>query len=120
MRRMTKVMAGFSTATLMAALMFTVAPSPAQAGGAGDDHAAIRTAYDKMCAVCHAKDGSASTPTGKKMNVRPFTHPEVKKMTDAELTAAIAKGKGKMPGYEKKLTSAQIAQMVKLTRSMGN
>ncbi len=119
MRMMTKVMTGLSTATLMATLMFTVAPSPAQAGGAGDDHAAIRPTYDKMCATCHAKDGSASTPTGKKMNVRPFTHPEVKKMT-AELTAAIAKGKGKMPGYEKKLNAAQIAQLVKLTRAMGN
>lgn len=95
--------------------MMMATPQPVLA----DDHAAIRPTYDKMCATCHAKDGSADTTMGKKMNVRPFTHPDVKKMTDAQLTEVTAKGKGKMPGYEKKLTAEQIKQMVKLVRAMG-
>lgn len=107
----------FAVVAVIGFLFF--APQPVQAGGSGDDLAEARATYQKMCASCHAKDGSGDTPTGKKMGVRSFKHPDVKKMTDAELTTVTAKGKGKMPGYEKKLNAAQIKAQVKLVREMG-
>ena len=96
-----------------------LAPQPAQAGGSGDDLAEARATYQKMCASCHGKDGSGDTPTGKKMGVRSFKHPDVKKLSDAELATATAKGKGKMPAYEKKLNAAQIKDQIKLIRELG-
>jgi mono/diheme cytochrome c family protein len=42
----------------------------------------------------------------------------VQKQSDADLTTAIAKGKGKMPGYEGKLTADQIQDLVKYVRSL--
>lgn len=106
-------------AALAALGILLFAPQPAQAGGSGDDLAEARATYQKMCASCHAKDGSGDTPTGKKMGVRSFKHPDVKKMSDAELTTVTAKGKGKMPGYEKKLSAAQIKDQIRLIRELG-
>jgi mono/diheme cytochrome c family protein len=114
MKTIRTALSGCASIALLAGLMMMAAPEPLLA-----DNAAIRPAYDKMCATCHGKDGSADTTMGKKMNVRPFSHPDVKKMTDAQLTEVTAKGKGKMPGYEKKLSAEQIKQMVKLVRDMG-
>jgi mono/diheme cytochrome c family protein len=39
-------------------------------------------------------------------------------LSDADLNAAITKGKGKMPGYEGKLTADQIQDLVKYIRSL--
>jgi mono/diheme cytochrome c family protein len=42
----------------------------------------------------------------------------VQKLSDAELTTVIAKGKKPMPGYEGKLTNDQINDLVKFVRSL--
>jgi mono/diheme cytochrome c family protein len=97
--------------------MLSFISPPAQAGG--DELAEARQTYDKMCASCHGKDGSGNTATGKKLNVRPFSHPDVKAMSDQQLFDVTAKGEGKMPGYAKKLTEAQIRDQVKLVRVLG-
>jgi mono/diheme cytochrome c family protein len=39
-------------------------------------------------------------------------------MSDADLTAAITNGKGKMPAYKGKLTDAQITDLVKFVRTL--
>ena len=114
MKTISAALSGCASIALLAAFMMIAAPQPVLA-----DNASIRPTYDKMCATCHGKDGSGDTTMGKKMNVRPFSHPDVKKMTDAQLTEVTAKGKGKMPAYEKKLSAEQIKQIVKLVRDMG-
>src|SRR5581483_6555165 len=78
----------FVTVTLAAAL----AALPAMA-----EESASATLYKSKCAMCHAADGSGSTPTGKAMHVRDLRSDEVQKQTDVELTKVIAGGKGKMP-----------------------
>ena len=75
--------------------------------------------YKTKCVMCHAADGKGQTPAGKNMGVRSFSSPEVQKETVAELTQITTKGKGKMPGYENKLTSAQIAELVAYCRELG-
>lgn len=82
---------------------------------AQDDPAAL---YKSKCQLCHGADGKADTPAGQKTGTKDFHSPEIAKMTDAEFTDAIKKGKGKMQGYEGKLTDDQIKALVKYVRSL--
>jgi mono/diheme cytochrome c family protein len=86
--------------------------SPARAQSAAEN------LYKTKCAMCHAPDGSGNTPVGKKLGVRDFRSPEVQKETDAQLAEIIAKGKNKMPGYEKSLNANQIKELVAYIREL--
>jgi mono/diheme cytochrome c family protein len=68
--------------------------------------------YQSKCQMCHAADGSGNTPAGKATKAHPFNSPDVLKQSEADLTAVIKKGKNKMPGFEGKLTDAQIATLI--------
>jgi mono/diheme cytochrome c family protein len=82
---------------------------------AGPDAASI---YKAKCAACHAADGSGNTSTGKSMKVRDLRAPEVQKQTDLQLTDVIAGGKGKMPPYGKKLSTAEIQSLIAHIRTL--
>lgn len=82
---------------------------------AQDDAAAL---YKSKCQVCHGPDGKGDTPAGQKMGAKDFHSPEVAKLSDAELIEAVKKGKGKMQGYDGKLTDDQIKSLVKYVRSL--
>jgi cytochrome c6 len=64
--------------------------------------------YKARCASCHGADGTGNTSVGKVLHVHNFRSPEIQKMTEAELTEIIAKGKAKMPKYEGKLKESEI------------
>ncbi len=66
--------------------------------------------------MCHGPDGKGETATGKTMKVKDFASDEVQKMSDADVTDAISKGKGKMPAY-KTLTPDQVRGLVAYVRS---
>jgi len=74
--------------------------------------------YKGKCAMCHGADGKGDTGAGKSMGAHDFASAEVQKMTDAELTQAIAQGKGKMPAYGKSLKDAEIADLVAYIRDL--
>jgi len=69
--------------------------------------------YKAKCAMCHGADGSKSM-----MGAKPLNGAEVQAMSDADLTAAITDGKGKMPAYKGKLTDAQIKDLVAYIRTL--
>ena len=94
-------------AVLMAVLVAT--------GNAQTDAAAL---YKTKCQVCHGPDRKGDTVMGKKLGTKDFHAPEVAKMPDAELFDVTKNGKGKMPPYDKKLTDAQIKDLVKYIRSL--
>src|SRR6476469_2856453 len=94
---------------LIAVLVMLIVVVALPAFAAGSDGAAI---YKSKCAMCHAADGSGSTPTGKSMKVRDLRSDEVQKQTDIELTKVIAGGKGKMPAYGKQLSTADISALI--------
>jgi mono/diheme cytochrome c family protein len=77
---------------------------------AGADAAAD---YKAKCAMCHGPDGMGKAPMGTNL-----TSADVQGMSDADLTAAITSGKGKMPAYKGKLTDAQISDLVKYIRTL--
>jgi cytochrome c6 len=74
--------------------------------------------FKTKCAVCHAADGSGSTPMGQTLKVRDLRSAEVQKQTDAQLSGTISKGKGKMPSYGKSLSSDLIKQLVAHIRTL--
>jgi mono/diheme cytochrome c family protein len=74
--------------------------------------------YKAKCAMCHGPDGAGTTPAGKATKARDFCSDEVKKETDEEWTQIIVKGKNKMPGYDKKLTDAEIKDVVGYIRTL--
>jgi len=72
--------------------------------------------YKAKCAACHGPDGKGETATGKAMKVTDLASDEVQKLSDADLSAAITNGKGKMPAY-KTLTPEQVKGLVAYIRS---
>lgn len=74
--------------------------------------------YKTKCASCHGAGGLGDTPAGKAMKVVSFRDPSMVKLTDGQMIASTANGKGKMPAYKSKLTDVQIRDLVKLIRSL--
>jgi cytochrome c6 len=74
--------------------------------------------FKAKCAMCHGADGSGDTAMGKKFGLKPLGSPEVQKMTDAQLTDIITKGKDKMPAYSGKLTADEIKGLVAFIRTL--
>jgi cytochrome c6 len=96
--------------TMLIVLGLVTLARPAMA----DDAEAL---YKSKCQVCHGADGKGSA-AGQKLGAKDFHSPEVQKQTDAELIEITKQGKGKMPGYDKKLTDDQIKQLIKYIRSL--
>ena len=100
--------------TLVAVLWsFVITSAPA----ARADDAAAKL-YQSKCAGCHAKDGSASE-VGKKLGARDFHSAEVQGESEAEIAQIIAKGKDKMPAYEKSLKPDEIKALAAYVREVG-
>lgn len=71
--------------------------------------------YKAKCAMCHGADGK-----GGKMGTKDFASPEIKGMTDAQLTEVITKGKPpRMPAYGDKLKESEIKELVAYIRTLG-
>jgi mono/diheme cytochrome c family protein len=90
-----------------------VLSSAASAQGTADKN------YAAKCATCHGADGHAAVPAGKALKARDFHAPEVQSETDADMSAIIAKGKNKMPAYEKQLKENEIKDLVAYVRALG-
>ncbi len=75
--------------------------------------------YKARCAMCHSADGSGNSPMGKNLKIRDLRSADVQKQSDAQLSEIIAKGKGKMPGFEKSLSKEQIGELVGYLRELG-
>lgn len=86
-----------------------VAPAIAQSGAA---------TYKAKCAMCHGADGQAASPMAKNMHILPFKAPAMVKASNAQLIAATADGKGRMPAYKGKLSDAQIKEVVAFIRTL--
>ncbi len=99
-------------AILLAASVFTTM-QPLSTTAAVQDGA---TLYKTKCVSCHGVDGSGNTAAGKKLNVRDL-RPEIKKMSDAQISELITKGKGKMPA-NKSFSADQVKQLVAHVRGL--
>lgn len=101
-----------SFAIFTPALFLFLSLLPARAEG---DAAAV---FKDKCAVCHAANGDGSTAVGKSMKLRDLRSSDVQKQSDVDLKKITASGKGKMPGYQGKLSDAQIDELVTYMRAL--
>jgi mono/diheme cytochrome c family protein len=88
-------------------------------------HAAdARENWDKNCAACHGKDGTANTKMGIKLNAKNLTDPSVQAaFTDAKAAQSIKEGvkengKTTMKAFGDKLTDDEIKALVAYVRSL--
>jgi cytochrome c6 len=89
--------------------------SPALFGQGAENGEAL---YKHDCAGCHGPDGAGATAMGRTFKLRDLRSAEVQKMTDAQLSEIISQGKGRMPAYGKRLSSAQIHSVVVYLRDL--
>ncbi|HWG21286.1 MAG TPA: cytochrome c [Terracidiphilus sp.] len=95
-------------ATLAATILMALAMGWSQSGEA---------TYKAKCQMCHGANGMAESGAGKAMHVKPATDPDVKKMSEALMIAAVSNGMGKMQAYKGKLTDTQIRDAVTYFRT---
>lgn len=107
------IVATLSSAVL---ILYLWSPVPLQAGQTQDEE--IKKLYALNCAACHASDGSGDTAVGKQLKASDLRSEKVQKESDRELYDFIAKGKKKMPGFEKKLGKDQISRLVTYLRTL--
>jgi DNA-binding beta-propeller fold protein YncE len=81
------------------------------------DNNEAESLYKSKCQACHGADGAGST-AGKSLGVRSFSSSEVSGQSDAQLVAATANGKGKMPAFKGKLSDDQISSLIKYIRTL--
>lgn len=98
-----------STTFLASSVVFGQDAKPAESGAA---------IYKRLCAGCHGPDGAGATTMGKMFKLRDLRSADVQKMTNAQLADLIAKGKGKMPAYEKSLGTDRIHTVVTHLRDL--
>lgn len=75
--------------------------------------------YAKRCASCHGKNGKAETIKGKLRSARNLTDARWQaEVSDARIFNSIMNGRGKMPGYGKKISEAEIDSLVSYVRGL--
>lgn len=101
------------TAMMITSYVLAGTPVNVSARPAADGNAL----YAAKCAICHGKDGRG-TPNWRAKGQPDFTNADWQKSrTDAQFTASIKNGKGKMPAF--KLGDADIAALVAKVRAFG-
>ena len=90
----------------------------ASAGVLAQDKANGEKVYKAKCASCHGPDGKGETAAGKATKARDICSDEVTKESDAAWTDIIVKGRNKMPGYDKKVTDADVKDVIAYMRSL--
>ena len=93
-------------------LVLALALPPMAAAQAGADN------YKAKCQMCHGPGGVPTAGMAKSMGLNPLGAAAVQGMSDADLTAVINNGKGKMTGFKGKLTDAQIKDLVSYIRTL--
>ena len=75
--------------------------------------------YNSKCASCHGRDGRARSAHAKHEKARDLTSGEWQEsVSDERIYNAISNGKGKMPGFKKKLSDGQIDELVNYVRRL--
>ena len=74
--------------------------------------------YASKCVICHAKTG-VGTPAWRAKGQPDLSSSEWQKThSDEQIAVRIREGKGKMPGFGKKLSDEEIKALVKQVRTL--
>lgn len=77
--------------------------------------------YQRDCQTCHGPDGAGNLQLAKvlQVDIPPITAAALKQKDDAEMLHSIAEGKGKMPGFAKKLSVEEQRQVLEYLKTLG-
>jgi mono/diheme cytochrome c family protein len=79
----------------------------------------VDVTWRTQCAVCHGATGRGDGPNGPMVRAQNFADADFQKSrTDAELTASIMNGKGRMPKFD--LPPQVVAALVRRVRILGS
>ena len=96
----------------VSAVDFSTAPTIITAAAVG------ASLYASKCVICHAKNG-AGTPAWRAKGQPDLSTSEWQKThSDEQIAIRIRDGKGKMPGFGKKLSDEEIKALVKQVRTL--
>jgi mono/diheme cytochrome c family protein len=87
------------------------------AGVVGFAQSGGEATYKAKCAMCHGPAGTPSASMAKAMGVKPASDPEIKKLTEAQMIAAVKNGKGKMKPVAG-LADAQVKDVAAYFRTL--
>ena len=75
--------------------------------------------YSRNCASCHGRDGGAKTMKARSNHARKLNDSEWQdRVSDERIFNSIMNGKGKMPGYSRKLSEQEINSLVSYVRGL--
>ena len=98
------------------ALVGSLAAYSAKAGAPARTSAQV---YSRHCASCHGRDGAAKTSKAKANHARSLIDGEWQdRVSDERIFNSIMNGKGKMPGFSKKLSDTEINDLVTFVRRL--
>jgi len=108
MRKLAKLSAVMAFLLLGIFIFSTSETQAVTAAAAFESEASPRSLYVQNCARCHGSNGKAQTALGRKLEADDLT---TSTAGDAKIVRMITNGRGKMPGFKRKLTSAQISSI---------
>jgi mono/diheme cytochrome c family protein len=73
--------------------------------------------YKAKCQMCHGASGTPNAGMAKAMGIKAASDPDIAKLSDAQMAAAVKDGKGKMKPVAG-LTDAQIKDVVAFYRGL--
>ena len=101
---------------LLPLFLFAIPHSAAAQAGKAEEGQEL---FKKNCVTCHGPDGSGSTAVGKAVGAKDLRAAEALKMSDAEISTQIEKGKGNMPPFGETLDKAKINDLIAYIRELG-
>ena len=77
--------------------------------------------YQRDCQSCHGRDGAGNPQLEKtlKVTIPPVTAAALAQKNDPEMLHIIVEGKGKMPGFAKKLSAEEQQQVLNYMKTLG-
>lgn len=99
--------------------LFAVAHGPAPGTVAAPESAASAAGlFSRRCAKCHGRDGRARIKN-KVKGTRNLADPQWQdRVSDERIFNVISNGKGRMPGFGKKLSEAEVDSLVQYVRGL--
>jgi cytochrome c6 len=115
---MKKLLELFSTAAFVCFCVFAFASHMQFRVVDAQDVDGPRELFLVNCARCHGADGKSKTRLGITLEAADLTSRDTKRMSLKKMTRVVARGRGAMPAFGKKLKPEEIASVVSYIRTL--